>query len=217
MVSESGSKRIQRLLIEFTVIVVGVFVAVAAESWWSEREDRRFEQELRDDMMAEFVQNIRILESDLNENAIASTYFSELAEMDDTTLLSLSDAELTATYGGFPDWAGFDPEMGAAQALVQSGNLGILSDPELRILMSRWAGLLTASKRFVLQASNFQIQELMVTIAAVTADLRWTPAERRQVQSLFETISLLQSLVVRNQKQLLTTAQELLQYLESTR
>jgi hypothetical protein len=48
------SKRTKQLSREFVVVVVGVFIALAAESWWSEREDRRFEREIREDMLVEF-------------------------------------------------------------------------------------------------------------------------------------------------------------------
>ena len=39
--------------------VIGVFIALAAESWWSEREDRLRESDIREDIVAEFAANIR--------------------------------------------------------------------------------------------------------------------------------------------------------------
>ncbi len=62
-------RRSTELAQEFVVILIGVFLALAAESWWSEREDRRLEREIREDMIAEFETNIRILEADLATNA----------------------------------------------------------------------------------------------------------------------------------------------------
>jgi hypothetical protein len=127
---------------EFVVIVVGVFIAVAAESWWSERQDRAFERQLHYDMIQEVRANIGILESDLAINAEVSQKFAQLTELDDAELLVLDDAFFNEAYSGFPDWAGFDPEMGIIQALVNSGNAGAISDRDLRLRLSRWAGLL---------------------------------------------------------------------------
>ena len=39
-----------KLAVEFSIIVAGVLVALIAESWWSEREDRQFERDLIEDM-----------------------------------------------------------------------------------------------------------------------------------------------------------------------
>ena len=66
--------RAGRLVIEFSVIVLGVFVALAAESWWSDREERTFERELREDMVAEFAGNRAILEADLHILRIGHTH-----------------------------------------------------------------------------------------------------------------------------------------------
>ena len=146
--------RLGQLAAEFLVIVIGVFVALAAESWWSEREERQFERELLRDMVAEFEQNIRILEQDLAANAESSAHFRSLAELDDSALQAIDNVTMGNRYGVFPSWAGFDPELGAAQALVQSGNLNVISDPELRLMMSEWSGLLVTSRRFTVQATS---------------------------------------------------------------
>lgn len=61
-------RRLRKLVVEVLVIGVGVFVALAAETWWSEREERAFERELRVDMVAEFHAKLRILEADLANN-----------------------------------------------------------------------------------------------------------------------------------------------------
>ena len=61
-------KGARTLFIEFLIIVIGVFIALAAESWWSEREDRLRESDIREDIVAEFAANIRILEADIAVN-----------------------------------------------------------------------------------------------------------------------------------------------------
>lgn len=62
--------------------------------------------------------------------------------LDEAALLAVPDDEMTARFRHFPSGSGFDPEVGTAQALVESGNLNVIDDRELRLLVSRWAGRL---------------------------------------------------------------------------
>lgn len=202
---------------EFAMVLLGVFLALVAESWWSEREDRRFERELREDMLVEFVANIRILESDLAVNDTSRVRFSFLNGLSEEELIAVPSEELSSRLGGYLDWAGFDPEMGIVQALVESGNVGAVNDRTLRLLLSRWAGQLEEKRRFNLQAVEFQNYVVVPAVARVGADLRWTEVERREVRDLFESLSLLQQGVIENQERLLSTALEIQRYLESGR
>ena len=217
MTADSETGRFGRLAAEFVVIVVGVFVAVAAESWWSDREERQFERELREDMVTEFAQNIAILEDDLAVNAEAQAHMMALATMDDAALLAMADDVLTAQYGVFPNWAGFDPAMGYVQALVGSGNLGTISDRTLRLKLSHWSGLLDEKQRYTLQATNYQLTTLVGAISEVRADGAWSPEERRRMQSLYRSLGVLQGFVIANQRRLIEEARAIHDYLlEST-
>lgn len=208
-----SGKSASTLFMEFLIIAIGVFIALAAESWWSEREDRLRESDIREDMLAEFAANIRILEADIETNENMVVHFASLPAMTDEELVSLPDAFFEESYRLFPNWAGFDPEMGIVQALVNSGNLSSISKRELRLRLSRWAGLLREKDRKTLQATQFQINALMPVIAEVSADARWSAAERRRVQLLYETLSVLQGMVLDNQVLLHTEARSIHAYL----
>ncbi len=193
--------------------MLGVFVALAAESWWSEREDRRFERELREDMVAEFEANLRILEADLATNEEAGARMAFLSGRSDEDLFALSDKTLTEQLDPYLIWAGFDPEMGSVQALVESGNIGVIGDRELRLRLARWAGLLEQRRRFNLQAVDFQHREVLPVAASTGADLVWTETERRQLRSLLDQLVALHAIVVDNQRALQATAEDILAYL----
>ncbi len=134
--------------------------------------------------------------------------------MSDAELLARDETFFNEHYAAFPDWAGFDPEMGIVQALVTSGNTSAISDRQLRLRLSRWAGLLAEKSRKTLQAVDFQIIVLVPAVAAVTNDLKWTPEERRQVQAYYATLAQLQSLVRDNQEMLLEEAEAILAHLQ---
>ena len=88
-------------------------------------------------MATEFEANLRIVETDLAANDTAHARAVAFASQDDRELQSASSDQVTAEIGSWLNWAGFDPEMGSAQALVESGNIGAISDRRLRLLLSR--------------------------------------------------------------------------------
>jgi hypothetical protein len=206
-------RKLPRLISDFAVIVIGVFVAVAAESWWSERENRSYERELREDMVAEFASNVQILESDISQNSEARKHIGFLAGLSNEDLEALSDNRLSEHLIPTLNWAGFDPEMGSAQALVESGSVGAIGDRDLRLLMASWAGLLEANRRFNLQAVSFQDNVLRLEIARAGADELWSSQERQRLQILFSTMALLHVIVVNNQRRMLDTAKQIHDYL----
>ena len=165
------------------------------------------------DMLAEFATNLRILESDLAVNDTSQARLRFLPSLTESELLTLPSDELTMQVSGYLDWAGFDPEMGIVQALVESGNLGTVSDRSLRLLLSRWAGLLEEKRRFNLQAVDFQQRVVVPAVARAASDLEWTAAERREIRDLFDNLSSLQEGVIGNQMRLRSTALEIQEYL----
>jgi len=206
-------RRSTELAQEFVVILIGVFLALAAESWWSEREDRRLEREIREDMIAEFETNIRILEADLATNEESRLRMATVDGLSDEALMALTEDRILGMFYPSVDWAGFDPEMGTVQALVESGNIVLVSDRALRLRLARWAGLLEQNRRFNLQAVTFQQREVMPAFATAGADGQWSASERRELQILMSHMLALFDSTVTNQRQLLETAQHILVFL----
>jgi hypothetical protein len=213
--SDFSYSRAGRLASEFIVIVIGVLVALVLESWWSDREERRYEAELREDMVAEFRENLAVLDSDLDENAAASAVVNRYAGITDAGLEMLPDSAFALWSSGGFAWAGFDPAMGNVQALVQSGNLGAIRDRELRLMLSRWAGLLDEKVRYNAQAVDFQVSIMLPSAFRMGADLSWGTVERRELRSQLLQFQGLMQAVIRNQANLRDTAADILNYLES--
>ncbi len=134
-----------RLLIELGVVVLGVAIALAADSW---REDR----ELRTRELA----YLRAIEADMEKAAgvlnAAYEEDSEYAERTKTSLALLqSEAPLSASEKS--DWTGwtvrfslaqFAVPTGTLQALIGSGDLGLVLSEELRAtLIAEFAAINT--------------------------------------------------------------------------
>lgn len=198
---------------EFTIIVVGVFVALAAETWWSEREERQFEREIREDMIVEFEANIRILDADITENEEARNRIGMLDRLNDDALLALDDSNISEQLVPYLLWAGFDPEIGSIQAFIENGNVGAISDRQLRLLLSRWSGLLVKNRRVNLQAVDFQHIAVQPLVARASSDQVWSSGERRELRALLSYLLTLQGFVLDNQRELREAATDILTFL----
>lgn len=208
--------RVGRLTAEFSVIVIGVLVALFAESWWSERDQRRYEAEVREDMVEEFQVNLEILASDMATNDTMMARSRVLTESSDQELLAMPEEELDHWLdAAFYRWSLFDPYLGSAQALVQSGNLGVVSDRQLRLELSRWAGLLEESKRYGDLASTGLFEGIFPALADISADGVWSPGERMKFRTLAGQQEFLVGLVTSNHERLQQAARDILNYLES--
>jgi hypothetical protein len=200
-------------VVEFTIIVLGVFVALAAETWWSEREERQFEREIREDMIVEFEANIRILDADIAENEEARNRIGLLDSLNDDALLALDDSQISEQLVPYLQWAGFDPEIGSIQAFIENGNVGAISDRQLRLLLSRWSGLLVKNRRVNLQAVDFQHGAVQPLVARASSDQVWSSNERRELRALLSNLLTLQGFVLNNQRELRVAATDVLTFL----
>ena len=169
-------------------MAVGVFIALAAESWWSEREDRRFEREIREDMLVEFESNKFV--SWTRRYRVQRRKLASLLRRSQASRMRHSWPFRMLFYpgkfgsGSFAS-AGFDPELGSVQALVESGNLGAVGDRELRLRLSRWDGLLEQCRRKNTLAVEFD-NSLTPLIVRAGSDLHWSEIERRELRALLE-------------------------------
>lgn len=210
------SNRFTQLTREFAIVTVGVFFALAAESWWSEREDRIFEREVREDMLVEFESNLRILETDIAYNEVARERRASLPGLSDESLFLIPDNVLSSQFGsGKFTSAGFDPEMGVVQALVVSGNLGAVEDRDLRLRLSRWGGLVEQCRRKNIVAVELDLG-LTPLIVEAGSDLYWSEIERRQLRALLGNMLQYFDIRVTCQRELREEAQNLLEYLSET-
>lgn len=191
-----------------------MLVALVVGDWWSERDERLYEAELREDMVEEFRDNLSILESDLRTNRAVYASLNQFVELGEQEILALPDAAYYPWSAGDLRWAGFDPMMGSAQALVQSGNLGVIADRKLRLLLSNWSGLLEEKTRYTEAAVTYQSLVFLPVAARFNADREWSPAERREIHAILVAVRNRMQNAIRNQESLSKVARDLLDYLQ---
>lgn len=196
---------------EFGLIVVGVFVALLAESWWSDREDKKIEQQILVDAISEFQENIEILDADISTNNSVLAFLRMVEEMPTVELLALSDDQVSELFAiDNVITAGFDPAMGSIDALARSGDLRLISDVALRRLLSRWSALITRAERMDLQNGQNLMRGAFASIPSFDADGRWTEPERNEIRARLGINKAFLEINTAAQVDLRTTAEDIL-------
>lgn len=199
---------------EFVLIVVGVLVALLAESWWAERQDRRAERQILVDAITEFQENIEILNADISQNTLVYEYLLGVEAISNAEMNAISDEEASELFAlENQNDAAFDPAMGIIDAAVRSGGLRFISDHELRGHIARWSALLTRSDRMELQYTNFQMEGLWSKIPEFKADGKWSIEERREIREVLANQKYPLKLVMDTMIDLRATAEKVLERL----
>lgn len=128
----------RRAITEGLVIVASILLAFGIEAWWAERQESQRRDALMEDLQAEILANVASLEDALERQRLRVTRIEVLlneltpgaAGIARDSLLSLQSAVLVNP--------SYDARWGILNLLIQSGDLALLEDRELR---ARLAGL----------------------------------------------------------------------------
>ncbi|MFN1835242.1 DUF6090 family protein [Balneola sp. MJW-20] len=123
---------------EILLVVVGILIALQVNNWNLDRLDRQREKEVLGDLKVEFEANLYDLNRVLKQHEVI---YHELQEVQKITLSrNYKDNRLDSLMFGFAKWFGFTDRPGASTNLVNSGSLNLISNDELRDLITQWSG-----------------------------------------------------------------------------
>ena len=145
----------RRVLLEGAVIVASILLAFGIEAWWSEHQEAARRDALMEDLQAELVTNAVSLEDALERQRLRAQRFEILLNELTETAVGLGVDSVRALQESArvnPSW---DESRGILNLLIQSGDLTLLENRELR---ARLAGLESratdylSNQRWVLEA-----------------------------------------------------------------
>lgn len=147
MSSSSGrGDLVARWFGELAVIVVGVLIALAAESAWSERSDRAREQIILNDLLEEFRENEDRMREDIEANVIGIEANEALLARARVAVRIPRDSVLEL-WSATQDWARFDPVTGTLSSVVSTGDLSLIQNRALRHRIAGWTDRAMESTR----------------------------------------------------------------------
>ena len=133
-----------RILPEFVTIVVGVLVALQVESWRDAREASGRELEQLVGLRSDFAANRERYESTMLDQERMIRLSRALLIVIDQKESVPSDSVALMFDSGATSWYEVEPVTGAYDALIASGDIGLLRDVELRRHLAEFYGDIAA-------------------------------------------------------------------------
>jgi len=130
---------------EFVVVVAGILVALGLQAWWQNRQDSSRGAEYQEQVLSD----VRVTERTLRESIVI-----DRAHYSSTRLLSAAlyasdiptrDQALQWLHS-YPGWtADPRPILGNVNALIQTGEIRLVSDPEARRAIISYASIMSTT------------------------------------------------------------------------
>ena len=145
--ASSSTSRLARLSLEGVVIVVSILLAFGIDAWWGERQERKR-------MLGQLTQVEIDLRSTL-QNLTDYGINAERARLANRSLVEARnnpEAVPVDSAGAFFAWswilAGGEPRIESVRSLVQTGEIGLLEDPELQQAMTMYLARIQEADRY---------------------------------------------------------------------
>lgn len=137
----SWRPKLQWFAAEFLVVVSGVLMALALNAWWAGQVTEARERIVLEDLQRDFSTNQAAIAQVQAAHATHQQRFVQFERLSPDALAALPPDSLGAIYGSLLRPDTFDPVRGATDALIASGDLGLLRDPALRSHLTAFLGL----------------------------------------------------------------------------
>lgn len=156
-----------RLIAESSAIVISILLAFSIDAWWTERQETVREERQIQALIAEFEGNRSTLDYDLDRLREVTSNLDDLIN----NLSSVSvgdDVTVFDRYFWSVRQGGIvDPSTGTLDAMISSGDLGLLQNESLRSALSEWSAKLDQIQTDQQTLRNFTGSELIPYIGTL--------------------------------------------------
>jgi hypothetical protein len=125
----------KRLSVEAAAIVVSILLAFFIDAWWNNYQDRTEEYEILLGLKSEFEQHLAFIETEISyRNAVIES----ILKIFDASVArtSIEPEVLDELIGDVTWWKNIDYSRGAIDSLLQSGELSLIANEELRRVLA---------------------------------------------------------------------------------
>ena len=148
---------------EIVLVVIGILIALQINNWNEERKERKIENLILQDLKTEFKENLtdakRVYDGNL-QIFHAMEHIQKITSNQDYKNTQID----TLMYDVF-DWFDYTPKPGASNNLINSGNLSIIKNRELRSLLTIWSGVVAELEDDEVLAVNYSHNHIIPFMA----------------------------------------------------
>jgi hypothetical protein len=124
---------------EIILVVIGILIALQINNWNIKSQNRSNEQGILKDLKVEFQENLYDAERVFIGNEGIYKAMSKIQEITQSGQYNSRQLD-SLLYFAF-DWFDYTPKPGASNNLINSGNLNLIQNRELRKLLTIWSGV----------------------------------------------------------------------------
>lgn len=137
----SFNKYIFYALGEILLVVVGILIALQVNNWNIDRIERKKEKEILNDLKIEFEANLSDAMRTTNGHVEIIRKMNKLQSFFELPVNRINPRSIDSCMFALFDWFTFTPKPGASQALINSGEMNLITNKELRNLLVLWSGV----------------------------------------------------------------------------
>ena len=128
----------KRTIVEATAIVASILFAFAIQAWWDDHNDATLEQRHLVSLLAEFEQNAEILRDARAEYEKGYLSAAGVLEITGKGASDFDETRFSRLVAALVSNKTFHLESGAYDSLLDSGELSLISDVQLRNRLAAW-------------------------------------------------------------------------------
>ena len=139
----SNAQKIQwkRLAVEGAAIVASILLAFAIDAWWDSRHERIEERRILESLKAEFLSNAEFIPEYIERHQDSARYTRALLEAMKVAEPGSTLKFPAARFAKVLEHSSTNPQSGALNAILQSGELRYISNRVIRERLAAWPRL----------------------------------------------------------------------------
>jgi len=150
--------RWSRILVEGAVIVASILLAFGIDAWWIAEQERDEEQAVLSSLAKEFHTNKSEAESVIATYERSNRLVARMSSLTSAELRQDPTDSLAAMVSALATPRTFDAIRGTVDALIGSGKLGLLTDPNLREALTSFLNMVEDAKGTQAYVSHFAVK-----------------------------------------------------------
>lgn len=140
---------------EIILVVIGILIALQINNWNTQRQLDLQEQSILKILKSEFLYNKTELERNIKKASSLQNRADSLLLFFNAEPSSIDFEDVKSKTFGLTSYSTYDPSNGALTNLISSGQLNLIKNDSLRLILSKWFGEVQDVKEDELRLMNY--------------------------------------------------------------
>lgn len=155
LMENKTSKYLKYAIGEVVLVVIGILIALSINNWNTQRQYDHQEQSILSVLKSEFIYNQLELNRNIDKATRLKNRVDSLIALFKNPNDIIDTVKLRKLSLGLSAYSTYDPSNGALTNLISSGQLNLVKNDNLRLILSKWFGEVQDVKEDEIRLMNF--------------------------------------------------------------